>query len=41
MLPDFETVKTLGTALTGIKTIADIAGTITNTQLRGTKWQDC
>src|ERR1039457_6896939 len=31
---DFETVKTLGTAIASIKTITDIAGTITNAQLR-------
>jgi TolA-binding protein len=31
---DIETFKTLGTALTSIKTISDIAATITNAQLR-------
>jgi len=31
---DFETVKTLGTAIASIKTITDIAATITNAQLR-------
>jgi uncharacterized protein with PIN domain len=31
---DLETVKLLGAALGSIKTITDIAGTITNTQLR-------
>jgi hypothetical protein len=34
ILPDFETIKTLGTALSSLKTIADIANTISNTQLR-------
>jgi len=33
-MPDFETIKTLGIALSSLKTIADIANTITNTQLR-------
>ena len=31
---DFETVKTLGTAIASIKTITDIAATVTNAQLR-------
>lgn len=31
---DIEILKTLGTAITSIKAISDIAGTITNAQLR-------